>query len=214
MSIGATMGGGTGPIGAAAGSLGLGEAGLGPGGFYGGWEQASRGGGGYGTGGWESGPGPPGNRGGWGGSEDINAVLNAIPPTAIVNALLYGGSSIFGGKGVTFGDIAQGDPNPNFGTGVNGPDSGVGVGGGPDTVQQYPRQNNPDNRSLGFLPPPFQVNPMQVQNDMRPWGNYQQPQMNPYSMYGSQAPQGNQGSMYGNQMPFNWGDYLNRFGGK
>ena len=51
----------------------------------------------------------------------------------------------------------------------------------------------------------FQIDPNQVQNDiMGGWGGgYTAPQMNPINYGGG-----------GNQQPFNWGNYLNNFGGK
>jgi len=67
--------------------------------------------------------------------------------------------------------------------------------------QQQPTPNKPQEQ--GYMP--FQINPFQVQNDIAlgsGWGGaYGSPMMNPFSMYGS-------------QQPFNWGGYLNTFGGK
>ena len=76
------------------------------------------------------GPGGPGDAPGPGGTfgegtppggsgSTIDTIMNMTLPTMMMQGLLYGGSSLFG-KGVTFGDIARGDPNPSFGT---GPDS-------------------------------------------------------------------------------------------
>ena len=91
-----------------------------------------------------------------------------------------------------FAQPSPDDPGP-----MGGPGDGF-------LEQLYPRPPAPPG------PQPFQINPMQVQNDMRGgWGNqgqggwgggYQQPQMNPFSMYGSGQP-ANRGynpfSMYG-----------------
>ncbi len=48
----------------------------------------------------------------------INDIMNVNPVTAVMNAILYGGTLFSGGKGLTFGDIVQGDPGgrgPGFG---------------------------------------------------------------------------------------------------
>ena len=95
-----------GPIGASlAGAVGAGI-GIGAGGFYGGWDQASR-------------ADPIVNQSINRGTESqrgfMDVLLGVIPPTALAQAILYGGT------GETFGSIAQGDPSgggPMGGTGL------------------------------------------------------------------------------------------------
>jgi hypothetical protein len=84
--------------------------------FYGGWEEASM---------------PDDNADAFGetrggSNSTIDALINAVMPFPI-NAMNLVASQF--GKG--FGDLAQGDPDPAFGTGVDGPEGGPGVGGGP-----------------------------------------------------------------------------------
>ena len=106
-------------------------------------------------------------------------------------------------------------------SGIGGPDGPGGLGGGfggSDGPGGYggPEGDRPTNdprsqpaRQRAPEPPPFQINPAQVQGDvnMYPWGGqYQQPIMNPIvyenQMYKNQAP------------PINWGSFFNLFGGK
>ena len=103
------------------------------------------------------------------------------------------------GLGGLFGaasSLAQGGPVPSGGGGPGGL-------GGPGEMYGVPTHLRPPG------PPgaqPFQINPMQVQNDMRGgwgqgmWGGQQQPRMNPFSMYGT-GQSANRGynpfSMYG-----------------
>jgi len=66
-----------------------------------------------------------------------------------------------------------------------------------------PNQFAPPQGPTG--PMGFQLDPMQVQQDMGPWGmGYNTPQMNPI----------NYGGMGQQQQPFDWGGFLNTFGGK
>lgn len=108
------------------------------------------------------------------------------------------GGSVLGPVGMGLGGIvgaasslAQGGPVPSGGGGPGGL-------GGPGPL--YAPQT-PASRPAAPVTQPFQINPFQVQNDiMGGWGGgYQQPQMNPFSMYGGQSY--NQGynpfSMYG-----------------
>ena len=192
-SIGGSQGGS--PSGGS--GLGGGPSGLGPGGIFGGSEIGPRGGSNlYGgwenvsqiSGGWDSSPGSAGNRGGWD-NMAANMMLDmvAFPFGMGINRgtqAITGQSLVNQGGGGNVDDYGGGDPN---------------AGGGPSNAPQYAAQ--PVRSPPPQAPPPFQINPMQAQNDMMPWGNYQSPQMNPFSMYG-------------NQQPFNWGNYFNTFGGK
>ena len=106
-----------------------------------------------------------------------------------------GGVGPQGMSGAMAGDYGGGEGR---GGGLGGP----GRGDVNDPRSQPARQRAPE-------PPPFQINPAQVQGDvnMYPWGGqYQQPIMNPIAyenqMYKNQAP------------PINWGSFFNLFGGK
>ena len=55
---------------------------------------------------------------------DIDTILNMNPLTAVMNALVYGGTFATTGKGQTFGDLAQGDPAGGRGD-IGGPDMPV-----------------------------------------------------------------------------------------
>lgn len=57
--------------------------------------------------------------------ETLNALITALPVIGPVNAGLEAAGL------TTLGDLAKGDPNPDFGTGVSGPEGSPGVGGGP-----------------------------------------------------------------------------------
>ena len=106
--LGGTLGA-IGPVGAAAGAVGAGM-GIGAGGFYGGWEQASR-----------SDPDPIVSQSINRGTQNqsgfqrgfMNFAQNAFPGLNLVNAVLYGGT------GETLSSITQGDPSG--GSPIGGP---------------------------------------------------------------------------------------------
>jgi hypothetical protein len=120
----------------------------------------------------------------------IDAIIGLVaPPMGLAN---YGMGMVTGN---TIGSSATGDPA-----------GGVGDPGGPDL--NFPRQRPPGQSALSNSgPSPFQINPMQVQNDIAGgWGGGQgrgggqQPRMNPFSMYGTGQPRQegyNPFSMYG-----------------
>ena len=159
-------------------------------GFYGGWENAT------------SNSASQSEHTGFDFSASTGAQVGALagipfgPPGTVIGALMGGLSSLAGG-------------DPNFSPGVSGSDGSGAQGGGPvdRTGSAFPTPGNYVGRPGAQ---PFRINPMQVQNDMRGgWGNqgqggwgggYQQPQMNPFSMYGSRQPANlgyNPFSMYG-----------------
>ena len=115
-----------------------------------------------------------------------------VPPMGIAN-LVMGALT-----GQTLGDAIIGGPAPPSGSGPGG----TGGPGNPQRPTPYYGQPTPPG------PSPFRINPTQVQNDMNGgwgqgpggWGGYQQPTMNPFSMYGSGQPSSrgyNPFSMYG-----------------
>ena len=80
---------------------------------------------------------------------DIDTILNMNPLTAIMNAIVYGGTLATTGKGQTFGDLAQGDPS---GTGPTGGPGGV-VSPGSTTLRAI---------TQALAPPPAPVAPPPV----------------------------------------------------
>ena len=130
------------------------------------------------------GGGPDG--GGWGG----NALLATIPVIGPVLAAM------------DFSSQFQGDPTGGY-SGGDGPGEPTIRRTGNNNVLQRPKQ------------PSFQIDPNQVLNDIAlgsGWGGpIQMPQMNPMGQMGGQG----YSSPYGSQSgPFNWGSYLQNFGGK
>ena len=127
----------------------------------------------------------------------LDGLIAPVPVIGPINALI----GMFGGK--SLGELAQGDTNPAFGTGVSGADSGVGVGGGPGDIVPIPIGSftpvaNPD----GFGAYTYTVDPSIVKQDLQnnAWGNnYPSPYMPPMSMYGQYT------------TPFSWNSYLRSF---
>ena len=160
-------------------------------GFYGGWENAT------------SNAASQSEHTGFDFSASTGAQIGALAGSAF-GPIGMGLGALFGGVS----SLAGGDPN--FSPGVSGPNGSGAQGGGPvdRTGSAFGIPGGPSVGRQGAQP--FRINPMQVQNDMRGgWGNqgqggwgggYQQPQMNPFSMYGSRQP-ANRGynpfSMYG-----------------
>lgn len=107
-----------------------------------------------------------------------------------------GGVGAQGMSGAMAGDYGGG-PTGASGPDGGGPAQGIGQRPGQSFQQQPPK------------PPPFQINPQQVQNDINgTWGQgYQTPQMNPMG-YGQTDPT----QPYQNPQSFDWGNFL--FGGK
>jgi len=145
----------------------------------------------------------------------IGGMMGGGIPAGVVGAMgalsgNLGPSDFYGGWETVSRDgmLGHESPEANRGRigGVSSPEGSGGVGGGP--AWQQPSEPTPP-RVTSSVPDPvlpqFQINPNQVQNDIAlgsGWGgSYGMPQMNPFSMYG-------------NQSPFNWGGYLNTFGGK
>lgn len=100
----------------------------------------------------------------------------------------------FGGVGGGMGGGGYGPGDPN-------------AGGGPVHHQVFnPVETRPVVQQQQNALPNFTIDPNQALNDIAlgsGWGMPgMMPQMNPFSMYGNQ------------QSPFNWGGYLNQFGGK
>ena len=160
--------------------------------FYGGWEDVSR-----------ADPIMASNMAnnaakGMSSPSSFDTMLGLTVP--LMGLLNYGMGMV---TGQTLGDSIVGGPSP-----ASGPGPG-GMGGPPDGAGIRPPIHLAPPQPPG--PVPFQINPMQVQNDMMGgwggqrtqgnWGGgYQQPRMNPFSMYGSGQP-ANRGynpfSMYG-----------------
>ena len=118
------------------------------------------------------------------------------------------GGGVGGGVGVGQGE--PGGPGNIGGIGPQGMSGAMADGpGGPEGDRPTNDPRSQPVRQRAPEPPPFQINPAQVQGDvnMYPWGGqYQQPIMNPIAyenqMYKNQAP------------PINWGSFFNLFGGK
>ena len=151
-------------------------------GFYGGWENAT------------SNSASQSDHTGFGYSASTGAQVGALAGSAF-GPIGMGLGALIGGMS----SLAQGGPAPPGGPGPGG----LGGPGDISPQQFYTRPPAPPG------PQPFRINPMQVQNDMSGgwgqgpggWGGgQQQPQMNPFSMYGSGQP-ANRGynpfSMYG-----------------
>lgn len=92
------------------------------------------------------------SRGGGGSTSagDLDALITAIPVVGPINA----GMSILGMG--SLGSLAQGDPDPAFGTGVSGPEGSPGVGGGPSD----PLRSNVRRRAGTILKSPATPSPL------------------------------------------------------
>jgi len=135
--------------------------------------------------------------GGWDQGMAANAAFSVVPVIGPVNAL----SAAFGGPNV--GGIAQGDPS--IGQGVNGPEGGGGVGGGPASFQNPTKGNSGGKQSNSI--PNFILDPQQAQNDINMYSNW-----GPSSLPITSSMAMNQNSMYGSFAPvFNWGNSLRYF---
>lgn len=74
-------------------------------------------------------------------SSFMNSIFNIAMPNPLSLANIIAGQFDFG-----IGDIAQGDPDPAFGTGVDSAGGGPGVGGGP--TDEIPSNDKPASQGL------------------------------------------------------------------